>query len=498
VIDALYILAVALQGLAVAYGVLLLERRRGAAGAWLFLLGAMIGMLVWRVVMLTEIEPPAYFNPSIAIWGSTCMVVAMFLFGREVVRRELAETQRKQAETERDALLASERAARGEAERASRLKDDFLATLSHELRTPLAAILGWCTLLRLKRDDRAEIDRAIETIERNAQAQTRLVDDLLDVNRMQAGALYLDFAPVRLDVPVRAALDGIRPAADAKSLSIELCCGSDPPVVAGDAGRLRQIAANLLMNAVKFTPAGGTIKVSVEMASDHAKLVVFDDGEGIDGAVLPHLFARFRQGDSGTTRRHGGLGLGLSIVASLARLHGGDVRAESEGLGKGSTFTVALPLAPDQSVTEVGTSTGARTVTVATLSGLRILIVDDEPDVRAVVSRLVEQMGARVVALESGQGIESALAGFQPHILLIDIGMPLEDGYTLIRRIRTLPAAAGGGTPAISLTAHARNEDRARAIASGFQDHLPKPIDLPLLVFTVRKLAGRAVVAENA
>jgi signal transduction histidine kinase len=478
------ILAAALQGLAVAYGIHLLTRRRGAAGAWLFLLGAMLSMLVWRVVVLTGIQPPAFFNPAIAIWGSTCMVAAMYLFGREVARRE-------RAEAERDALLTSERAARGEAERASRMKDDFLATLSHELRTPLAAILGWCTLLRLKRDDTTEVDRAIETIQRNANAQARLVDDLLDVTRMHAGALHLEFTPVRLDAPVRAAIEAIRPAAEARRLTITYRCDAEPPTVSGDPGRLQQVAANLLVNAVKFSPPGNKITVGVGTDCGRAQLVVADDGEGIEAAFLPQLFTRFRQADGTTSRRHGGLGLGLSIVASLVRLHGGEVRAASDGPGKGATFTVTLPLAPVRSSPEAGDAAIAglgSTPSAGTLAGVRILVVDDEQDVRLVVSRLLEQMGAQVVALESGAEIERTLADLQPHVLVIDIGMPSEDGYALVRRIRQLPAAAGGKVPAISLTAHARNEDRARAIASGFQEHLPKPIDLPLLVSTVRRL----------
>jgi signal transduction histidine kinase len=365
-IHAFLILAVALQGLAVAYGVLLLSRRRGAAGAWLFLLGGMLSMLVWRVVVLTGTSPPAFFNPAIAIWGSTCMVIAMYLFGREVARRE-------RAEAERDALLASERAARSEAERASRLKDDFLATLSHELRTPLAAILGWCALLRHKRDEREEVDRAIETIERNARAQARLIEDLLDVTRMQAGALHLDLTRVRLDLPVRAAIEGVRPAADAKGLSIECRCDAEPPIVSGDAGRLQQVAANLLMNAVKFSQDGGKILVSVGTISGQGQTVVSDNGEGIDADFLPQLFSRFRQADSTTSRRHGGLGLGLSIVASLVRLHGGQVQGASGGRGKGATFTVTLPLAPAPNA--AGADSGAdagseRTPSAESLKGI--------------------------------------------------------------------------------------------------------------------------------
>ena len=489
---ALLILAAILQAVAVAYGLLLLSRRDGAAGAWLFLLGAMLSMLVWRLVTLAGIEPPPFFNPLIAIWGSTCMVIAMSLFGREVARRRATEA-------ERDALLASERAARAEAERASRLKDDFVATLSHELRSPLAAILGWCSVLRRSEARRDDVDRALDVIERNARTQADLVEDLLDVTRLQAGALQLEHAQLPLDVPVRAALQAVRPSADARAIRLGFDCAAAPPRVRGDATRLQQVATNLLVNAVKFTPPGGTVAVSVATAGDRALLVVRDDGEGIDAAFLPHVFTRFRQADGTATRRHGGLGLGLSIVEQLVGLHGGEVRASSAGRGRGATFVVSLPLetgsgdaraavpaaAPGRTTDEVGED-------AAPLAGLSLLLVDDEADVRSAVSRLLEQAGARVVALESGEAIDAALRAHRPDLLLLDIGMPLEDGYALMRRVRRLSADAGGATPAISLTAHARNEDRARALDAGFDDHLPKPIEVATLVAVVRARARRA------
>ncbi len=490
-IQSLLILATALQVVAVAYGTVLLGRRRGAAGAWLFLLGAMLSMLAWRIFVMTGAAPPPSFNALIAIWGSTCMLVAMLLFAREVERRE-------RAEAERDDLLASERAARTEAERAARLKDDFLATLSHELRTPLTAILGWCSILRLNRVAAADLPRAVETIERNARAQVRLVDELLDATRIQAGTLHLDRAPLCLDVPVRAALDGVGPAIDAKELRLDFRLDGEVPIVHGDTGRLQQIASNLVMNAIKFTPPGGRITVRLATRGDRAELVVSDTGEGLAPAFVPHLFTRFRQADGTVGRRHGGLGLGLSIVQSLARLHGGEVSASSGGPGQGATFTVTLPLADvrapatanplDGRIGDVPSVAGG-------LGGMRVLVVDDEPDVRTVVSTLLRQAGAQVLALESGEAIQDSLERLRPHVLLIDIGMPGEDGYSLIRRIRQLPASLGGSVPAVSLTAHARNEDRARAMASGFQEHLPKPVDVPLLITTVRRLAAMAPAA---
>ena len=487
--DLLLALATVLQAAAVLYGCVLLTRRRGAAGAWTALLAAMLSMLVWRVVMLSGVTPPAFFNPMIAIWGSTCMVAAMFLFGREVARRE-------RAEAERDASLASERAARNEAERASRLKDDFLATLSHELRTPLAAITSWCTILDLHRDD-ASTGRAIETIARNARAQTRLVDDLLDMTRIQAGSLHVDRTTIALDAPVRAAIEAVRPAADAKRIAIELTVDADPPHVEGDAMRLQQVAANLLGNAVKFSAAGGAVEVRVRADGAHAIVSVTDHGDGITPEFLPHVFERFRQGDSQVTRRHGGLGLGLAIAAHLVDVHDGSVRAESDGPGCGATFTVTLPLTRVPAPGTIVDAGPAPTHPAPDLAATRVLVVDDEDDVRTGIAGLLESARATVLTLESGAGVESALAEFRPHVLVLDIGMPGEDGYSVIRRVRGLPPDAGGDVPAISLTAHARSEDRARALASGFQRHLPKPIELAALVRVIRELASADVRASE-
>ena len=333
----LLIVATALQVAAVGYCTLLLRRHRNASTPWFFLLGALLTMLVWRIVMSTGASPSLFFNTSIAIGGSVCAVLAMFFFGREVARRE-------RAEAERDHLLASERAARSDAERASHIKDDFMATLSHELRTPLAAMLGWCAIAR-KGKLSADLARAIDTIERNAQVQTRLVDDLLDATRMQAGSLHLELAPVALDVPVLAAIEGVKPAADAKKLRVRYACTTPPPVVIGDPSRLQQIASNLLVNAVKFTAEGKAINVTLASAGQRAELTIADEGIGIDQAFKPNLFQRFRQADSGNARRHGGLGLGLAIVSNLVQLHQGEVHATSDGPGTGATFVVSLPLA---------------------------------------------------------------------------------------------------------------------------------------------------------
>jgi signal transduction histidine kinase/ActR/RegA family two-component response regulator len=479
----LFVVAAALQVAAVVYCGLLLRRHRNAAAAWICLLGALLSMLVWRVVMTTGATPGPIFNTSIAIWGSVCALLAMFFFGREVARRE-------RAETERDRLLTSERAARSDAERASRIKDDFLATVSHELRSPLAAMLGWCVIAK-KGDLSPDVARAIDTIERNARTQARLVDDLLDATRMQAGSLHLELMPVTLDAPVLAALEDVRPAADAKQLTMRYACADPVPVVIGDASRLQQIASNLLVNAVKFTPRGRAIDVRVAVDGDHAELIVADEGIGIDPEFRSQLFQRFRQADGGHSRRHGGVGLGLSIVSSLVALHQGEISAQSDGLDTGATFIVRLPLAsaatalPAVDAEDAGASGESRSLA----AGIRVIVVDDEPDVRTATAAMLERAGATVLALESGASMEEAIAEFRPDVLVLDIGMPGEDGYSLIRRIRRLPSWSGG-IPAVSLTAHARDEDRQRALNHGFQAHLAKPVNVGLLLATIRRLAA--------
>lgn len=483
-------IAAILQVAAVVYCTVLLRKQRIAAAAWACLLGVMLSMLTWRIAVATGVTPGVLFTTLIAIWGSVCAFLAMFLFAHEVTRRE-------QAEAERDRLLASERAARADAERASRIKDEFMATLSHELRSPLAAMLGWCALAR-STPLSPEARRAIDTIERNAQIQTRLVDDLLDATRMQSGSFHLDVKPMSLDAPIRAALESIRPAAELKGILIQYDGIDPPPVVVGDGARLQQVASNLIANAVKFSRERTTIRVSLATTPSHAVLTVEDEGMGIDPAFLPHLFHRFQQADSGNARRHGGLGLGLSIAASLVNLHGGQINAHSDGPGRGATFRVHLPIAHMLSAIE---SDGAAASPLPSAAGVRVIIVDDEADVREAVSGLLQRSGATVLALESGATIVSALKDFRPDVLVLDISMPGEDGYALLKRIRRLQAADGGNTPAISLTAHARAEDRAQAMRVGFHDHLPKPIALPALLRSISALATgrrRNSVAESA
>ncbi|MFN2407331.1 MAG: ATP-binding protein [Pyrinomonadaceae bacterium] len=414
----------------------------------------------------------------------------------ERVRRE-AELQ-NQIE-ERSRLLSSEKLARNEAERANRLKDEFLATVSHELRNPLNAILGWAHMLRLGKLSPANAERAVETIYRNANSQAQLVSDLLDVSRIISGKLRLDVRTVDLISIINAAIDSIRPAADAKSIRLQAMLEPDAGPISGDADRLQQIVWNLLTNAVKFTPKDGRIHVKLQRVDSHVEIEVSDSGVGISKEFLPHVFDRFRQADASTTRIHGGLGLGLSIVHQLVDLHGGTVSVHSEGEGKGATFTIVLPFigvvshhreaepAPPANPEEITTFEG-----LPSLQGLKVLVVDDEADTRELIGEVLKEVGSEVITCRSVEEALIALEQHKPDILISDLGMPDEDGYSLISKIRALPSEQGGHIPAAALTAYARAEDRMRVLRSGFQFHLPKPVDSAELVTVIASLAGRA------
>jgi signal transduction histidine kinase/CheY-like chemotaxis protein len=408
-------------------------------------------------------------------------------------------TSRKRAEAEREQLLASERIARAEAERANRTKDEFLATLSHELRTPLNAIMGWAAILR-SNPDPEELLEGVEVIERNARAQTKIIEDLLDMSRIISGKVRLDVQRVELGDIVQAAVETVRPTAAAKGVRIQTVIDPRASAVSGDPNRLQQVFWNLLSNAVKFTPRGGRVHVVVERINSHLEVSISDTGEGIRPEFLPHVFDRFRQDDPSTTRHHGGLGLGLAIVKQLVELHGGSVRAKSEGRGLGTTFTVTLPLTPvqaDHAHADQRQHPGSEDVAMFNalpnlhVGGVKVLVVDDEPDARALVARLLEGLGATVRTVGSAHEAMDALQTEVPNVLVSDIGMPGEDGYSLIRRIRSLDAANGGNVPAIALTAYARAEDRMKAVLAGFQMHLVKPVEGAELVTMVASLAGR-------
>ena len=386
--------------------------------------------------------------------------------------------------TERRQALKREKEARLEAEAANRVKDEFLSTLSHELRTPLTAIMGWADLLL---HDEVEPDKqrqAIETIFRNANSQCQLINDLLEVSRIITGKLRLEFVASELHSVIEAAAESIRPTAEAKGVRLQVLLEPNVGLVFGDRERLQQIVWNLLSNGVKFTRKGGLVQITLQKINSHVEIAVNDTGVGIKSDFLPHVFDRFRQADGSTTRIYGGLGLGLAIVRHLVELHGGTAWAESAGENQGSKFTVRLPAmtAHDQTVEEefrkpAIAATEVRDRQPASLDSLRVLVVDDEFDARSLLSMMLERCGAQVVAVSSArEGLES-IENWRPDVLIADIGMPVEDGYGLIRKIRALPRERGGHTPALALTAYARTEDRVRALSEGYQVHLAKPVD---------------------
>ncbi len=387
----------------------------------------------------------------------------------------------------------AERAARAEVERVSLMKDEFLATLSHELRTPLNSILGWSELLMQRTAADADLRRGLETVARNARSQAQLIEDLLDMNRIVSGKIRLDVQKVDLAAVVQAAIDSIRPSAEAKGIRVRETLDPLAGPVFGDPHRLQQITWNLLSNAVKFTPKNGRIDVLLRRVNSHVEISVTDSGVGIAPEFLPHIFERFRQADASTTRRYGGLGLGLSIVKQLVELHGGTVWAESHGTNTGATFFVSLPLRVlrEEQGREHPT-TGSHAVPVEiSLDGLRVLVVDDEADARDLLARLLADVGAVVITARSAdEGI--ALVRTQlPDVVVSDIGMPEKDGYAMLKAVRALSAEEGGRTPAIALTAFARSEDRTRALLSGYQVHIAKPIEPHELVVTIASLTGR-------
>jgi CheY-like chemotaxis protein len=372
------------------------------------------------------------------------------------------------------------------------MKDEFLATLSHELRTPLSAIFGWAQLLRMGEADSETIKEGIDVIDRNVRLQKQLIEDLLDMSRIISGKIRLDVQQVELPELIDNTIESIRPAADARSLRIERIVDPLAGPVSGDPSRLQQVLWNLLTNAIKFTPKGGKIQVVLERVNSHVELSVMDSGDGIDQEFLPYLFERFSQSDASTTRKHGGLGLGLSIVKTLVELHGGAIRATSDGAGKGSTFVIHLPLRASKAVQNNTPHPQADKTAQALnrhdqLSGLKVLVVDDEPDARTIVARFLVECGAKTALASSAADAHRVLDNFAADVIVSDIGMPEQDGYELIRARRR----SGDKTPAVALTAFARAEDRIRSIEAGFQRHLPKPVEPAELIAVVASLAGR-------
>jgi PAS domain S-box-containing protein len=416
----------------------------------------------------------------------------------DISQRKQAEEALVRAAEERRMLLESERHARAGAERANRMKDEFLATLSHELRTPLSAILGWAHLLRSRTPSEAEMRKGLEIIERNARMQTQLIEDLLDMSRITSGKIRLDVQPLMPASFVEAALETVRPAAEAKGIQLQRVIDPAAGPVSGDPGRLQQVVWNLLSNAIKFTPRGGKVQVVLERVNSHAEISVADTGVGIDPAFLDHVFERFRQADPTTTRHFGGLGLGLAIVRHLIELHGGTVRAHSAGAGRGATFTVHLPVAAVQRPEVQQPREHPRAIAgiaaefkSVDLSGVRVLVVDDQLDARELVERILGECGAQVITAGDARQALTLVERERPDVLVSDIGMPEVDGFELLKRVRALGGERGGKVPAIALTAFARSEDRTRALHRGFQVHVSKPVEAAELIATVASVAGR-------
>lgn len=414
-------------------------------------------------------------------------------------------TERAEYEEQLVRLLAREQAARKEAEAANRAKDEFLATVSHELRTPLNAISGWVQILRKGNLDLEFVKYGLETVERNVQVQTRIIEDILDVSRVIRGKLSLQVEAVDLVPVILAALDAVRLAADARSIRLHTEVEDQEVLVSGDPNRLQQVVWNLVSNAIKFTPRGGNVTVRLEQTDSQAEISVADSGKGISAEFLPFVFDRFRQADSTSTRSHGGLGLGLAIVRHLVEMHGGTVHADSPGEGRGATFTVSLPLliGRDLRIPEVSQSehlSGADPSPedegdlapgyASRLRGLRVLVVDDEADARDMLQIMLTQFGADVKVTGSTSEALKMVECWRPEVLVSDIGMPDEDGYTLIQKVRVLAPEGGGRIPAVALTGYAGPEDRRRLISAGYQAHLPKPVQLYDLLNTIASLTG--------
>lgn len=429
-------------------------------------------------------------------------------------------TARELAAQERAGALLREREAREEAEKADRLKDEFLATLSHELRTPLTSVLGWATLMRSGDIDEANYAVALETIERNARLQARLIDDLLDVSRIITGNLHLELRPIDLSPVVEAARDAVRPTAEAKDIQMRTSLAPSKCSIKGDSNRLRQVVWNLLLNAIKFTPRGGSVYADLHCNDASVILTVTDTGEGIDADFLPHVFDRFRQAEGSISRRQGGLGLGLAVVRHLVELHGGSVSASSDGKGKGATFTVELPLvnqeegsaardveAPparkrDVVPATVGANEGRvkkgtvkfqkeKTNIEVSLSGISVLLVEDDVDARNLIHKLLELRGAKVTSAASAAEALKAFKVTIPDVLVSDIAMPDEDGYSLLRKVRSLPHEHGGQTPAIALTGYASAKDKADTFAAGYQAHLAKPLEPADLITAIEAVVRK-------
>jgi len=416
----------------------------------------------------------------------------------EELSRYIGELQRSE-EARGNLLLRAERA-RAEAEAANRIKDEFLATLSHELRTPLTSLLGWSSVLREAKRDEKVLSQGLDAIDRNARVQAQLIDDLLDVSRIVSGKLNLDVRPLDISSVTRAAINVVRPAADAKSITLDYWAQPGLGAISADSARLQQIIWNLLSNAVKFTPQGGKITIRIAQEKSHAKVTVQDTGQGIDAEFLPRVFDRFRQADSSTTRSFGGLGLGLAIVRHLVELHGGRITARSEGKDKGAAFTVTLPMADARRLVPVnnnGSSVQVSAYIASSLRGLQILLVEDDKDSREMMQMVLSLYDVTVETAESASEAYEKLQQLKPDVLVSDIGLPGEDGYDLIKKVRSLPAAKGGQVPAIALTGYVSVQDRNLALEAGYQEHISKPVNPNILLELLGQLGKQTKIAAD-
>jgi PAS domain S-box-containing protein len=448
------------------------------------------------------LRPQSSLSAPMAVMGRTIGTIEVQSYRKSAYRDEHATAMRMAANLtavaiENVRLLERESTARADAEESNRLKDEFLATVSHELRTPLTAILGWSRMLEGGglQDDVAA--RAIETIKRNAKAQAQIIDDILDVSRIITGKLYLELHPVEIGPVLEAAINVVRPTAEAKGIQIEVSFDPEPAAVPGDSNRLQQVFWNLLANAIKFTPSGGKVSVQLRQVNSQVEIEIADTGQGIATEFLPFVFDRFRQADSTSTRQHGGLGLGLAIARHLIEIHGGAIEARSRGAGFGATFTVKLPLAgsiadglgPSRTPSRVDAEEEKkeRLKSQQILSGLQVLIVDDDVDTLELLSAALTQRSASVTAVSSAAAALDSIKAFRPDVLISDIAMPGQDGYELIRRVMAL--AVVPGIPAIAITAYAKEEDKARALAAGYQRYLAKPVELGEFISAIAELA---------
>ncbi|HEU4835826.1 MAG TPA: CHASE domain-containing protein [Pyrinomonadaceae bacterium] len=456
----------------------------------------------------TQANPGVIVGPDNGLRPDSSMAVPMAVMGRIIGTIEVQSYQKNVYQPEHVTamsmaanltavaienvrLLELERSARQAAEESNRLKDEFLATVSHELRTPLTAILGWARLLEGGTLDDSVTQQAVEVIWRNAKAQAQIVDDILDVSRIITGNLYLDLHPLEVVPVVENAINVVRPTADAKGIKIEKYFDSTPTMISGDANRLQQVVWNLLSNAVKFTDSGGRVCVKVRRVGGTVEVSVSDTGDGISKEFLPYVFDRFRQADSTTTRQHGGLGLGLAIARHLVEIHGGTIKAESRGEGRGATFTIRLPLIEATAKSFVDKDQLKLSRSPQLLSGLNVLVVDDDSDTLTLMATALKRRHANVIAVSSAGEAIQAITRKRPDVLVSDIAMPDEDGYGLIKKIRSLENGVSENIPAVAITAYAKDEDRERALSAGFQIYLAKPVELTELISVVARAAKR-------